>query len=151
MTLEQVMAHVHPEPMSGCWLWDARTTPNGYGQAHINERKRTMVIHKALYELERGPVPAGLQLDHKCRVRNCVNPDHVEPVTCSENNRRGLNPSIVMARNKAITHCPQGHEFTPENTIMYRAKGKKSESRYCRACKKIHNKTYRIRQREMAL
>jgi hypothetical protein len=70
-----------------CWLWTGGLTATGYGQFHFHGRPR--VAHKYLYEFERGPVPDGLELDHLCRVRNCVRPDHLEAVTHAENIRRG--------------------------------------------------------------
>lgn len=73
-----------------CWVWQLSITPNGYGQHAKPGGRGTTSAHRVYYEQERGPVPAGLDLDHLCRVRACVNPDHLEPVTRSENLRRGL-------------------------------------------------------------
>jgi hypothetical protein len=78
-------------------------------------------IHRYIYELFSGPIPVGLVLDHLCRVRHCVNPEHLEPVTIAENVRRGL-------KGRMVTHCPKGHEYTPENTYTY-------NRRECRRCK----------------
>lgn len=84
----------------------------------------------------RGPIPAGLTLDHLCRVRACVNPAHLEPVTLAENKRRGESPAARKARQ---THCMRGHEFTPENTI--RRKDRRGRGiltgRECRVCRKL--------------
>lgn len=70
-----------------CWLWTASTDGHGYGQFWNGERR--MPTHRWAYEQARGPIPEGLQLDHLCRVRRCVNPDHLEAVTQAENIRRG--------------------------------------------------------------
>jgi len=83
-------AYFVPEPNSGCWLWIGPVAPNGYGhyRPHGHGRPRMVAAHRALYELEKGAIPPGLQIDHLCRVRSCVNPAHLEAVTASENQRR---------------------------------------------------------------
>src|ERR1043166_7685871 len=92
-----------PEPNSGCWLWTgAIKTVTGYG--YIWTDKRVASAHRAAYESLVGPIPDGLQIDHRCRIRCCVNPAHLEPVTNVENQRRGL-------RGELTTHCPAGHEY----------------------------------------
>lgn len=96
----------------GCWLWMAATN-GGYGAYG-----RT-TAHRASYEIYVGPIPDGMQVDHLCRVRSCVNPSHLEPVTRIENVRRHYS---------LIVSCNQGHEFTPENTYVYRG------HRCCRKC-----------------
>lgn len=112
------------EKTDTCWLWTGPRLPNGYGRLWLNGRLRT--VHRLAWELARGPIPDGLVIDHACRVRNCVNPDHMEVVTGGDNTRRGIGPTAINARK---THCIRGHEFTPENTY-WPAKG----GRICRAC-----------------
>lgn len=107
----------------GCWEWTASRFRNGYGQGN-----RT-VAHRVVYELLVGPVPEGLDLDHLCRNRGCVNPGHLEPVTRRENLRRG---ETLPAANAIKTHCNTGHEFSEENTYVD-ALGK----RHCRACRRV--------------
>lgn len=115
-----------PEPNSGCWLWKGATAC-GYGYF------RHRPAHRFAYELYRGPIPEGLQLDHLCRVRSCVNPSHLEAVTQGVNLHRG---ETIAARNAAKTHCPKGHEYTP----MPRKLG---VFRYCLVCqadwRRAHN------------
>lgn len=112
---------------SGCWLWGGGLT-YGYGRFTLNGRRTH--AHRASYELHVGPIPVGLTLDHLCRVRNCVNPAHLEPVTNGENVLRGVS---VPASNARKTHCKYGHEFTPENTRPVPLKSG-GFGRYCRAC-----------------
>lgn len=107
-----------------CWLWTRSC--NGKGYAEIKLAGRRHGVHRLAYELLVGPVPEGLVLDHLCRVRRCVNPDHLEPVTNRENLLRGEGAS---AKNAAKTHCPAGHPYDEANTIL-RPRG----SRRCRAC-----------------
>jgi hypothetical protein len=121
-----------------CWLW-LGALHNGYGGINV-DGKRTPV-HRAAYELLIGPIPEGLVIDHLCRVRNCVNPVHLEPVTNAENVLRGEGTGAHHARS---THCPQGHKFTPENTYH------SPTGRKCRICKAESKRRYRMRKREEA-
>ncbi len=103
---------------AGCWIWQ------------LAQRGTSRMAHILSYRTFRGPVPAGLELDHLCRVRSCVNPDHLEAVTPRVNTRRSLSPA---ARNAVKTHCIHGHEFSLENTYLYR------NMRQCRACQKARD------------
>jgi hypothetical protein len=105
----------------GCWEWVASCSTNGYGQIWVDGTMRRP--HRVLYEMMVGSVPEGLDLDHLCRNRRCVNPSHLEPVTRQENALRG-------AKGRMITHCPQHHEYTPENTWRRPSNG----HRQCRQC-----------------
>lgn len=82
--LEAFRSHIHVEPNSGCWLWLGADNGCGYGKF------RGRYAHRISFELAKGNIPARMHLDHKCRVRCCVNPDHLEPVTNAENARRGI-------------------------------------------------------------
>ncbi len=116
-----------PEPNSGCWLWLGMVDECGYARVQYHGRLRG--AHRAMYERERGPVPAGLVLDHLCRVRSCVNPAHMEPVTNGENLRRGNWPW-----NSRRTACRRhGHAFDERNTRIT-PEGHRS----CRACARDH-------------
>jgi hypothetical protein len=117
-----------PEPMSGCWLWTAGLQGGTYGSFYF--RGRSVAAHRWSYEHHVGPVPNGLELDHKCCVKICVNPAHLRPVTSRENTLLG---DSAASRNAGKTHCVKGHEFTPENTIE-RMNGGHS-FRACRVCR----------------
>lgn len=104
-----------------CWYWTASLDSAGYGLFRANGRMNK--AHRYAYELLVAPIPAGLTIDHLCRVRTCVNPDHLEAVTQQENTARARK-----------SHCIRGHEFTKENTYW---------SRSCRAC-------WNVRKREGA-
>ena len=116
----------------GCWEWMGYRTPKGYGGVAI--KNKTHRAHRVVYELLVGPIPVGLDLDHICRNRGCVRPDHLEPVTCKENLMRGLTHAAL---NAAKTHCPHGHLYDEKNTIL-----KKSGTRLCRECNKIQCRAY---------
>ena len=117
--------------LPGCWIWTGKLV-NGYGSmnTHIGGKHTGLPAHRVVYELLVGPIPEGLTLDHLCRVRCCVNPNHLEPVTDKVNILRGTGMS---ARNIKKTHCSQGHEYTLENTRILRLQ-RGGLGRSCRTC-----------------
>jgi hypothetical protein len=129
---ERFWAKAEPQdtifPENGCMLWTAGRLLNGYGK-FCPTHKKTMLAHRWAYERRYGPVVLGL--DHLCRVRHCVNPDHLEPVTAKINTRRG-NTGL---NHRSKTHCVRGHEFNSENTTI-RSNG----ARRCRLCQREHNR-----------
>lgn len=116
-----------------CWLWTGAQAYNGYGFFRAGPLVRA---HRFAYEFFVGPIPEGLQIDHLCRVRNCVNPDHLEPVTGQENHRRGNSGKLERER----THCPQGHPYDEANTRWWRGR-----NRHCRACDRERHRRFRER------
>ena len=118
---EQFWARV--EKTDTCWLWRGSIKPNGYG------RLDGEYAHRLSYKLAFGTITEGLQLDHLCRVRHCVRPDHLEPVTLQVNLERGEG-------NGSKTHCPAGHEYNQANTYVDPAGG-----RHCRICRKTKART----------
>ena len=123
---------------SDCWIWQRYIMNNGYGQVSIG--KRRILTHRFSYEAFVGEIPAGLQLDHLCRVRTCCNPEHLEPVTQRENLLRGEG---FAARCANATQCPQGHKYDDENTRVRPGGG-----RECRACDRARCREWRRRRKE---
>jgi len=119
---------VMPCPTTGCWLWTASMGQRGYGRFRLSAERRSVNAHKVAYDALVGAVPEGLELDHLCRVKSCCNPDHLEPVTHLVNVLRGSGEAAI---NAAKTHCKRGHEFTTENTAIYR----RADGRVLRNCK----------------
>lgn len=121
-----------------CWLWTGAPNASGYGTLRLSGgTRRTVTAHRYAYELRVGPIPDGLTLDHLCRVRACVRPDHLEPVTNKENALRGMSP---WAENARKTHCVHGHPFDEANTYM-------GAWRVCRTCKMAEQRRRRAAQR----
>lgn len=116
----------------GCWHWTGYVGEQGYGEAKVAPLRQS--AHRFLYMLHCGPIPADLELDHLCRVRHCVNPEHLEPVSARENTLRGMSPPALQARQ---THCIRGHEFTPGNTYI-----RSTGARTCKACHKEYSRAY---------
>lgn len=129
-------AKVTTDSESGCWIWVAANR-KGYG--HFKWQGRTREAHRVAYEVLVGPVPLGLHLDHLCRNPPCVNPDHLEPVTQAENNRR---KEEALGIGRYATHCAKGHEFTPDNTYW-----SPQVQRRCRACDVVRHRRAYLRRK----
>lgn len=125
------------DAMGVCWEW-TKNTHKGYGRFQLDGK--SVQAHRVSWELLVGPIPAGLQIDHRCRNTLCVNPDHLEPDTPRENTLRGVaairGPHNRQARK---THCPQNHEYTTENTYVTRDKAGYVR-RQCVTCRYARNR-----------
>lgn len=119
-----------------CWEWQRSKFKTGYGAVRFGGKTR--IAHRVAYEFAHGPIPDGLHIDHKCRNRACVNPEHLEAVTQAENNRR-------EAEALRKPECRHGHLWTPENTIYMR-----DGDKLCRECNRINCKA-RYAKRKLAL
>lgn len=134
--LTRFLAKVQREG-SGCWRWTGAINQHGYGRVWDIRRGGAVQAHRFSYEAHKGSVPDGLVIDHLCRNRACVNPDHLEPVTNRENLLRGANFVADEARR---TQCPVGHPYDEANT--YR---RPDGIRTCRACLADYRKAKRGR------
>jgi hypothetical protein len=136
-----------PEGFFGCWLWTGRPSTKGYGKLRVDGKHWR--AHRLAYIWWRGGFPEELDIDHLCRVRMCVNPWHMEPVTRGDNVRRGLAPALSGQRGRiqqlAKTHCPQGHPYAGEN-LYVNPRGK----RHCRICMRAGTRRWRARIKEQA-
>jgi len=126
---------------NGCWLWTAATNGEaGYGVFNVMGHRpgRHILAHRYSYETLIGPIPIGLELDHLCRIRRCVNPAHLEPVTRQTNLLRGIG---VVPERAAQTHCVRKHPLDLFNTYHWRG------HRRCKQCNNMKAREYRARLR----
>lgn len=111
-----------------CWVWTGYRDHRGYGRFRV--QRRSPRAHRVAVELARGPVPDGLEVDHLCSRRSCVNPAHLEAVTHTVNVARGRLGETNARRGAALTHCKRGHAFDAANTARNPSTGRRA----CRAC-----------------
>ena len=121
----------HVIKQDGCWAWGGSVSGTGY--AIVSHKMKAIGAHRVSYELHKGPIPAGLVIDHLCRNRICTNPDHLEPVTNAENLMRGGGPQAI---NKAKTECIHGHPLSGANLYLW------GRGRGCRACRKRNSERF---------
>ncbi len=119
---------------NGCWEWSKSLSPTGYGVAHNNGTSTS--AHRYVYELSGYIIPDGMELDHLCRNKQCVNPAHLEPVTHSENVKRAMIFTRLLQ-----THCKDGHLLDGFRT---RDEG----GRYCKTCNKLNKQAQRLKLKE---
>lgn len=120
-----------------CWEWTGAKVGRGYGHFTQGGADKMILAHRWSYEYMVAAIPVGLEIDHLCRNKACVRPDHLEPVPHAENIAR--NPNAVNHRRP--THCPDGHEYSQGNTRVDK-RGRRS----CRACGRKHSAAYRARR-----
>lgn len=151
--LQRWLGRIIIDAETGCWLWPGCLTVQGY--AKVGEADgRVRLLHRVLYEELVGPLDADTLLHHTCEVRRCVYPEHLQPTTRAEHLVRFHREQVDGAMQAAIaaspvnkrqhkTHCPQGHEYTPENTYIYPPNG----AQKCRTCGRMFTARYEAKKR----
>ena len=137
LQVARLVARSAPSP-TGCWIWQGAVTKAGYAEAFVGGKVR--YVHRVVYESQVRDIEPMMTLDHLCRVRNCINPDHLEPVTLKENVLRGASRAAQAARRN---HCAQGHPYGPTPYIH------PSGGRRCRICENAWLRTARAKKRAM--
>jgi hypothetical protein len=133
--IERFWDKVETRP-SGCWEWTAYITSEGYGQFYP-KHGNPILAHRFSYETNKGKIPKVKEIDHLCRNRKCVNPEHLECVTRRVNISRGMSGMETGLRNLAKTHCPKGHPYSGDNLYIIPSTG----TRQCRTCvREAHKK-----------
>lgn len=147
MLPERIQSKIMPEPNSGCWLWTGYVAPNGYGKMQVKLPGggwTTKYAHREIYKAVKGEIPPGLDIDHRCRQRCCVNPDHLRPATRKENVANAVrNRAKLLAR----THCKRGHEFDADNTRWFKSPWSGLPVRQCRTCLRVAMKRHDEKRR----
>ncbi|WP_269858901.1 HNH endonuclease signature motif containing protein [Streptomyces sp. RPT161] len=135
-TMRRFWAKVAIDP-AGHLLWTANKSRGGYGLFRAGDS--TVIAHRFAYEALVGAIPEGMQLDHLCRIRHCVAPNCLEPVTPRENTLRSEG---LAALNAVKTHCLNGHPFDENNTYI-NCHG----NRQCRECQRVYDRAYQAQRR----
>lgn len=131
-SLRRFCGHISCDSLEGCWLWQGYIMPNGYGYGNYLGTRD--YAHRHAYRIWRGAIPDQLTIDHLCKTRHCVNPEHMEIVTRGENCLRG---DSLAAKNARKTHCQHGHAFDGENLIV-----RKNGQRWCKECNRRWHQNY---------
>lgn len=135
---DRLFAKVNAE--GDCWLWTGALNREGYGHINLCRPRRTLRVHRAVWEMLVGPITDDMVLDHLCRIRHCVNPDHLEPVTQAENTARGAYRADATRR----TECRRaGHPLTDDNLAP---SGPGRSRGICRQCKNEANRRHKARK-----
>jgi len=153
MTLEARLLAKRKINNSGCWIYDGFTDKQGYGRVRLSEPRRLDGVHRVAFDLWVRPLQPGEVVDHQCHNedlacaggptcphRPCFNPEHLRAGTDRSNILAGRSP---IARNAAVTVCPQGHEYTEENTYRHRGR------RQCVECRKVHTAKNNARRKAL--
>jgi hypothetical protein len=142
--LKKLWSRITIDENKGCWNWQGKPDTEGYGEVRISSQ--LYKAHVYYYQIFEGVIPEGLELDHLCRNRICVNPKHLEPVTHQVNVLRGKSPQSI---NALKTHCIHGHILSVENT--YESSRNNFKYRQCKICTRERAKRYLLDKKQLIL
>ena len=129
-TLNEIFENSIPEPNTGCWLWLLSLNREGYPRSS----GKFLRAHRASWAIANGPIPDGKEIHHKCRMRSCVNPSHLDALTYAEH-RAADFPHGTVNQNSHKTECRRGHPLSGHNLILEPGRSKSGFARRCRACR----------------
>ncbi len=136
----RLLRYSNVDLVTGCWIWSGVRLPSGYGVISRGVGRR-MYAHRAMYEYFKGPIPSGHEIDHRCRNKSCVNPEHLEAVIRRVNTQR-----YWAQRWTEETHCAAGHAYAEHGRVWFdRKRGR--QQRICRICQCVWHREYRARWR----
>jgi len=133
--IDEIRANAVHEPNTGCLIFVGPWQSRGYGIF------RKCLVHRVIFEAERGEIPEGMTVDHRCKVKACINPDHLEVVTRAENTIRAHDGVRWRA-------CHRGHDLTDPANILLAVRKDGREHRQCKACHAMHPGRTRVRKAE---
>jgi hypothetical protein len=139
---ERFQRYVTEGAPNECWIWQGTKHTGGYGIIWAGPTSRVgkmLRAHRVMWEMRNGPIPDGLECDHLCRNRACINPRHLALVTHQENTLRGMAPTAINARK---THCPGGHPYDDANTYT-----SPDGWRQCMTCRRLYQRKLRAQRR----
>lgn len=131
---ERFWQHVDTGSPNACWIWTGARNRDGYGHFYVSGK--LVAVHRFSFELHKGPIPEGMEIDHLCRTHPCVNPLHLDAVSHQTNNRRGVHP------NSFKNACSQGHSYDLLNTMYVRGKSGTVQRR-CRQCSRLWHRKWK--------
>lgn len=134
---------------SGCWLWTASLNRGGYGQLGMGGHG-VVTAHRYVYQQLVRPVPRGVYLCHTCDVPACVNPDHLYEGDARDNGRDASARGLLRPYNGGVSHCVNGHEYTPENTYRAPSRPKHRACLTCIRARDARRKSSRMTDTEVA-
>lgn len=137
---ERFWAKVNKAEANQCWEWTGAKNSKGYGTLQVNTIK--WLAHRYSYTISKGEIPKGLLIMHSCDNRKCVNPEHLSAGTQVDNMLDCTSKGRHHEQRR--THCPQGHEYTPENTMLKNQNRAKSMGKYraCKECNRVYQRAY---------
>lgn len=145
---DKIRVRTSPEPNTGCWFFTGALNEDGYGMLNGGDFD-TKIAHRIAYRVFRGEMPPGTELDHLCRQRSCINPDHLEPVPHKVNVHRGELANYRRSDRKTV--CKRGHPLVGDNIAVRPRKSDGGVSRTCRICLQASHARFKAKRGKVSI